>query len=345
MATLKEISDRTGYSAATISRILTGDPSLSVSEEARRRVLEEAGRLNYMATRSRRGRAPKSLLRVGIAEMLTPAQQLDDPYYLYLSGFVRQGCLDRKFTCVQLESGPGSFSVPEGEPLDGIVAVGLFTPPELYSLASLSPNVVFLDSSPWENRFDSVTINYSLGIELALDHLLTLGHSKIGFIGPIWKFDDRRQRARDVRRLLFVDMMEKRSLLNPRYLIDCVMEPDATAAAVRAALAEGRDLPTAFLTANEENAIGAVWALREAGLAVPGDISVVSFNDTPRSSLVDPPLTSVSTHVDEMARTALRLLAERAAAPGKEPTRTRPLKVVVPPTIVVRDSTGPVKQG
>ena len=56
MATLKELADRTGYSPATISRILNGDPSLAVSAETRRRVLEEAGRLNYTATRSRRGR-------------------------------------------------------------------------------------------------------------------------------------------------------------------------------------------------------------------------------------------------------------------------------------------------
>ena len=79
MATLRELAERTGYSAATISRILSGDPALSVSMEARRKVLEEAGRLNYTATRSRRGRAPKGVLRVGIAEMLTPAQQLEDP--------------------------------------------------------------------------------------------------------------------------------------------------------------------------------------------------------------------------------------------------------------------------
>ena len=49
MATLKEISQRTGYSPATISRILTGDPALAVSDEARKRVLEEAGKLNYAA--------------------------------------------------------------------------------------------------------------------------------------------------------------------------------------------------------------------------------------------------------------------------------------------------------
>ena len=183
MATLKELADRTGYSPATISRILSGDPSLSVTAEARRKVLEEAGRLNYTATRSRRGRSPKGLLRVGVAEMLTPVQQLDDPYYLYLSNFLRQNCLDRKYTCIPLESRGEGFLAPE-EKLDGVVAIGLFTPAQIDSLAALSPNLVFLDSSPFESRFDSVVLGYELGISLALDHLTELGHTRIGFIGP-----------------------------------------------------------------------------------------------------------------------------------------------------------------
>ena len=71
---------------------------------------------------------------------------------------------------------------------------------------------------------------------------------------------------------------------------------------------------------------------------------MVSFNDTPRSALVDPPLTSISTHVEEMARTALRLLGERASLPNREPVRTLPLKVVVPPSLVVRESSGPADE-
>ena len=190
MATLRELAERTGYSAATISRILSGDPALSVSMEARRKVLEEAGRLNYTATRSRRGRAPKGVLRVGIAEMLTPAQQLEDPFYLYLSGFVRQGCLDRKYTAVPLESRGEGFLPPEGEPLDGMIAIGKFRPGQIEAMEALCPQIVFLNSSPLESRFDSVVLNFSLGISMALEHLAELGHRSVGFIGPEWKLDD-----------------------------------------------------------------------------------------------------------------------------------------------------------
>ena len=186
MATLRELAERTGYSAATISRIQSGDPALSVSMEARRKVLEEAGRLNYTATRSRRGRAPKGVLRGGIAEMLTPAQQLEDPFYLYLSGFVRQGCLDRKYTAVPLESRGEGFLPPEGGPLDGMIAIGKFRPGQIEAMEALCAQIVFLNSSPRESRFDSVVLNFSLGISLALEHLVELGHRSVGLIGPEW---------------------------------------------------------------------------------------------------------------------------------------------------------------
>lgn len=228
--------------------------------------------------------------------------------------------------------------------MDGIVAIGLFTPAQIESLAAMSPNVVFVDSSPFESRFDSVVLGYELGISLALEHLTELGHRRIGFIGPAYKLDDRRQRAPETRRQLFIRRMEELGLLEQDLLLDCPMEAEAAAQAVEEFLTAGLKPPTAFLCANEESAIGALRALNGAGLAVPQDMSVVSFNDTPRSALVDPPLTSVSTHVEEMARIALRLLADRARPGGKEPVRTLPLKVVVPPSLVVRSSSGPMSE-
>ena len=74
---------------------------------------------------------------------------------------------------------------------------------------------------------------------------------------------------------------------------------------------------------------------------MPEQLSVVSFNDTPRSVLVDPPLTSICAHVHQMALAALRLLAERAETGAHTPVRTIPVKLVVPPSLIVRESSGP----
>lgn len=339
MSTLKELSDRTGYSPATISRILTGDPSLAVTPEARQRVLEEAGRLNYAATKSRRGRAPKSLLRVGVAEMLTPEQRLADPYYLYLQSEVERACAQNRFTFLPLESRGDDFEPPRGEAVDGVVAIGIFTPGQIEALYTLSANLVFLDSSPDEGRSDSVVVNYRLGITQALDYLLELGHTHIGFVGPAWKLDDWKRPAPEERRRLFIERMEK-SGQEKSVLIETPMDARETFRAVSTFLRSEERRPTALLCANEENAIGAVRALGESGLHIPEDISLVSFNDTPLSQLIDPPLTSVATHVEEMARTAVRLLAQRVPPQGKQADRALPQKVVVPATLVIRGSTG-----
>ena len=341
MATLKELSERTGYSQATISRILNGDPELSVSPETRRLVLEEAGNLNYTATRSRRGRNVKSRMRVGLAEMLTPEQQLKDPYYLYLGGFIRQGCAENRYACIPLSASENGFAAPQGKNLDGIAAVGVFTTEQIESLAEISQNVVFLDSSPWEDRFDSVALGYERGISLALEHLLALGHKHIGFIGPEYKLDDRHIPALEVRRQLFTSEMERRGLLNAAAFIESPMEAQAASKAMGEFLKSGVPCPTAFLCANEEEAVGTLLALKDAGIQVPEEISVVSFNDTPRSALVEPALTSVSVDLKEMANSSLRLLQPRASIDGKPPVRTLPLKVVIPLTLTVRDSTGP----
>lgn len=339
MATLKELSQRTGYSTATISRVLNGDQTLSVTEEVRRRILEEAGKTNYNETRSRRGRTPKSVLRVGVAEMLTPAQQLNDPYYLYLGNYVKQGCLDKKYACIHLESRGESFVLPRGEKLDGIVAIGLFSTAQIESLTNLNPNIVFVDSSPFESRFDSVVLGYELGISLALEHLEALKHKKIGFVGPVYKYNDRRQNALEIRRQLFIKLMESRGGFDPNLMLDCTMDIDSTVATWKKYLKAGKPLPSAVVCANEENAMGTLKCLQQEGYSVPEDVSVVSFNDTPRSALVSPSLTSVSINTQEMANTALRMLAERVSISGKPPIRSLPLKVIVPPTLVVREST------
>ena len=339
MATLKELSERTGYSITTISRVLNGDVTLSVPEEVRRKILEEAGKTNYHETRSRKGRTPKSHLRVGLAEMLTPAQQLNDPYYLYLSNYIKQGCIDKRYTCIHLESRGEGYILPRSEKLDGIIAIGLFTNTQIDSLSNLSKNIVFVDSSPFESRFDSVVLGYELGLSLALDHLMELGHTRIGYVGQLYKYSDRRQDDLEIRRKLFNRLMMERNLYDPELIIDCNMDIESAIEAWKEHLKLGKPLPSAVFCANEENAMGTLKQLQQEGYSIPRDISVVSFNDTPRSALISPSLTSVSVNTSEMANTALRMLAERARISGREPIRTLPLKVIVPPAIVIREST------
>lgn len=334
MATLKELAAYTNLSIATISRILNNDPTMVASEDTRRRVLEAAGTLGYKKHCKSKTVAS---LRFGVAEMLTPAEQLEDPFYLYLKNFVAQECLEQKIDLIPLQRASETFVSPYPVVLNGIIAIGIFTKTQIEALHQLSDTLIFVDSSPDEARSDSIVINYRLGIEQALDHLFALGHQKIGFIGPANKLDDWKQPAPEIRRQLFIHFMSVHNDYDSRFLIDVPTNATLTEQAVTRHLEQGRPLPTAFLTANEENAIGTVRALKAAGLSVPNDVSIISFNDTPLSELVDPPLTSISTRVQEMSRLAVHLLTEHTSNAGF--MRDIPVKLIVPPILVIRDST------
>ena len=213
------------------------------------------------------------------------------------------------------------------------MAIGIFSEAQIQNLSALSSNLVFLDSAPDELKFPSVVLNFQLGVEQALDYLLARGHRYIGFLGPDRKLDQKKRPAPEVRRQFFIDYMTRKGLFDPAFLFEAKMTSSDARAALSARIQSGGALPTALLAANEEAAIGACAALRENDLHVPRDMSIISFNDTPLSTLTDPPLTSVSTHVAAMSATAVDLLAR-----SRRDADALPVKIVVPPSLIERES-------
>ena len=334
MATLKELSEHTGYSITTISRVLNNDPTMSVSDATRAAILEAAGALNYKKPSPRQRRDAAGHLCFAVAEMLSPVEQLKDPYYLYLKNHAVQHCLDLGHSTVSLVESDGSYQLMGSEAVNGILAIGIFSEDQIAALSALHNNLVFLDSAPDELRFDSVVINFKLGVEQALDRLVAHGHRRIGFLGPDRKLDERKRPAPEVRRQYFIDFMTAQGLFSPDLLIEAEMTAADAYQTMRSRLQNGGALPTALLTANEEAAFGAMRALREGGLRVPEDMSVIGFNDTPLSELTDPPLTSISTHVKMMSCVAVDLLVQRT----HKAHDAVPLKIVVPPMLIERAS-------
>ena len=206
------------------------------------------------------------------------------------------------------------------------------------SLHAIHANVLFLDSAPEEDRSDAVVGNLRFGVKLALDDFLAHGHTRIGFIGPREKLDDHKQPAPDIRRQCFIAYMQERGLFDAAYMVDVPTDALQTYAAVTAYVQSAKPLPTAFLTHNEQNAIGAIRALNEAGIAVPGQVSIIAFNDTPLAELTSPPLTSISMHIREMSRLAVQMLLERVPARTNGEVRKVPIKAVLPPELIVRGS-------
>ena len=204
---------------------------------------------------------------------------------------------------------------------------------QIAQLLDISPNIVFVDSSPDERRFDSVVLNFRLGVEQALDYLLYKGHRKIGFLGPAYKLDQKKRPALEARRQYFIDYMKNAGLYDEHLIIDTGLSAKDGSAQIRKWLEQKDHIPTALLAYNEESAITAVSNLREVGLRIPEDVSVISFNDTPLSILTEPPLTSVTAHLEVMGEMAVKMLLDRLDDP-----QHLPYKIVLPPTLAVRDS-------
>lgn len=338
MVTLRQISELTGFSSATISRVLNNDPSISVTEATRSTILDAAGKLQY---KTRQQHSAKNKARyisgvtrhIAIAEMLSLTEQLSDPYYLFLKNYAAQACIENGVDVTYLISEGESYRWPE-RPMDGILAIGIFTEAQVNNLTAACPNVVFLDSSPDEEKYDAVVPNLTLGIRQALDYLIQLGHRRIGFLGPRSKLDEKKRTAPEVRRLKYIEYMKDHGLFEADLLLDAEEGDFNVWDIMGKRLRAAQPFPTALVAYNEETALAAVGALRAAGLKVPEDVSIISFNDTPLSQLSEPPLTSICAHVDAMSERAVKLLLERIGEPSD-----LPCKIVLPTSVAERGST------
>lgn len=341
--TLKTLAEHTGFSVATISRVLNHDPTISVGEETRRIIFDTAQKLGYTGGSGRRSqRIVRDAMTIGIAEMMSPAEQMKDPYFLYLKNFVEHVCYKKNIHVVTLHTDHDNLFSMGSADIDGIIAIGYFNRAQINSLQIISSNITFLDSSPDELLYDSVVINFELGIRQALDYLRELRHTKIGFIGPKSLSDKKHHIVYEPRRRYYEHYMRQIGMFQREYVVEAPLrDHEKVRLELKQRLEEipREEWPTALIAVNEESAIAAVHVLKELQLKIPEDISVISFNDTVMSSVVEPPLTSISPHLDYMAEIAVRLVTERASTLVHPPERTFPQKVVVPPELVKRAST------
>src|SRR5690606_24123939 len=160
-------------------------------------------------------------------------------------------------------------------------------------------------------------------------HLAELGHIRIGFIAGPPGF-----RSREERRKGFLDGLKKHGIdLPAKNIVDGAYTYESGIAAAEKLL-KLSPRPTAIFASNDEMAAGVYHAARQLGLSIPGDLSVVGFDDTPVSSRLWPPLTTVRWPIHEMGRAAAAHLLRAAAdqPPDEE-------KGVFPAFLVARDST------
>ena len=156
MATIKEIADYVGVSSGTVSRVLNNDSKIVVSDETRIQILRVAEELKYKTAKQRKNKS-KNIYVVGIVEMFDVAQQLQDPYYLFLRSIVEKQCFQKGIKVVSVFKNGGAYQLFEDTKLNGIICIGKFTEEEVKELCSRYKRN-FQEAQAWYDGYELVAI-------------------------------------------------------------------------------------------------------------------------------------------------------------------------------------------
>ena len=194
--------------------------------------------------------------------------------------------------------------------------------------------IVFMDVGQMGPRMSHVSIDYGNGIMQAVDHVIGLGHKHVAFIsGPLDLHSAR------TRRQAFVDTMRRHGLIPDRRFIREGTHTAEGGQREMAALLRLSRRPTAVVASNDWTAIGALHAIHAAGLHVPGDVSVVGFDDIPLVSYTAPALTTVRMSAADVGATGFQALFRLIGGERHEGDVYQ-----IPTKLVIRDSTAKPKR-
>ncbi|WP_306327874.1 LacI family DNA-binding transcriptional regulator [Streptomyces venezuelae] len=330
MVTMQDVAERAGVTKQTVSNVLSGRVAVRPATEAR--VRAAIAELGYVPNLVARSLATGSTRTVGLfvptvstafyAEVVEEAEDVLDAhgYRLLLCTTRRDGERARRHL-----AGLTSRSI------DALLIAGDQGLTDHLPLLSRTRFPVVLCA--WETRapaeFPVVTVDYEHGGYLAGRHLRELGHRDVAVLAS----PAHTLRVDGFRRAFAEDGLDV-----PAGAVHLAPEPSFKAGieAARAALTE-HPSATALFATHDVLAVGALEAARDAGRAIPGDLSVVAHDDTPEGLLARPTLTSVALPTREMAREAIGLLmrAIENTAPAA------PSRGLLQPTLIPRESTAP----
>lgn len=193
--------------------------------------------------------------------------------------------------------------------------------------------LVFLDTGKPGRLVSNILIDYAFGINAAIDHLVSLGHCSIGFLaGPASLASSCKRRE------AFLAGLKRKG----RRLTGVVEEGNHRVDGGRAAMSRllaSRNHPVAVIASNDMTAIGALGAIRDHGLRVPQDISLIGFDDVEISAFLQPALTTVRLPRPQIARMAFSALFQ-----ANQSGKTEGSEFVIKPELIVRDSTRSIKR-
>ncbi|MFH5773210.1 LacI family DNA-binding transcriptional regulator [Paracoccus sp. NGMCC 1.201697] len=335
--TLRQVAARAGVSAATASLVLNGKGE--ISEATRLRVLESIEHFNYMPRRARpRDESATTIRFLKIARHGHTVNR-DHNHFIadYIDGMsheaTRRGYSLQVVSLDAAEIPDIAASLRDGG-LRGAVILGTeLSQAEVRQIAALPRPMVFIDTYHPFLNLNFVDMDNDQAVHSAVEHLAGCGFTRIGMVGS-----DAQVTNFALRRRAFSQAMQSLGLHEDP---DAILSVDSTLeGAHRDSLQQlsGRSqIAQAYFCANDIIAHGFIRALRETGHDVPGDVSVVGFDNLPMSAMTQPALTSINVPKRRIGTMAIRLLDDLLQARKPQPAS----KVLITGELIVRDSTRP----
>lgn len=298
--TIKDLAKLTNTSPATVSLALNG--KAGVSGTTRERIIKAAEENGYILPK-RTAALPSSIIRlVAVSKPNTSGiHNFRTTFFAEIINYIQTRCSELNYSMIYSMVPHSDFlqsilNLETIQPSCGIIVLGTYLESsEVPLLQQLPVPFVLLDRNCTIHNLNSVSINNFSGAYLAVEKLISCGHTRIGYISSspnVYNLEERRSGFLSALRIHDLSLAPQDIIPTNSYSSDGVQR-------LKAALSDRSDIPTAFFCENDYTALSLVSALIQLGYSVPGDVSVIGFDDVPECSLTTPPLSTV--HVDRQA--------------------------------------------
>ena len=333
-ARIKDIANLANVSQATVSLALNGKPG--VSAETRDRIANIARELKYGASR-RDSHAQATNGTIRFLKIATHGHIVNRDHNVFIADYIDGLARAARLQHYNLEiSSFRNASVEEirasveRQDLRGIVVLGTeLTNSEIEKFAGLTTPVVILDTFFDYLDFDFIDMNNTDAVYKIVTHFVEHGHQEIGLVRSSVRTNNFHLRDKGFREA--VEALGLPTTDRHEFTVDSTV--DGSYRDMLALLDAGAELPTALFCTNDIIAYGCMRAFRDRKIRVPGDVSIIGFDDLPPSALMDPPLTTMQVSKRQMGELAMEMVIRRSLS-----EKSPPVKIVVSGNLIERDS-------